>query len=148
MDHKDVIFKYIYGYKDLCKSYILITYLVTCLNMLIIVLECTNVILWRLGVCYSILPAYFGITICYPKMRLIKNLTFSSYSSHDDIKWKQFLYYWPFVRGIHCSPVESPHKGQWCGALMFSLICAWTKVEQTINMQVIWDAIMLIMTSL
>ena len=24
------------------------------------------------------------------------------------------------------SPVDSSHKGQWCGALMFSLICAWT----------------------
>ena len=23
------------------------------------------------------------------------------------------------------SPVKSPHTGQWCGALMFSLICAW-----------------------
>ena len=34
--------------------------------------------------------------------------------------------YWPFVRGIHWSPVNSPHKGQWCGSLMFSLICAWT----------------------
>ena len=29
-----------------------------------------------------------------------------------------------FVRGIHRSPVNSPHKSQWCGALMFSLICA------------------------
>ena len=26
---------------------------------------------------------------------------------------------------IHRSPVNSPHKGQWRGALMFSLICAW-----------------------
>ena len=25
--------------------------------------------------------------------------------------------------GIHRSPVNSPHKGQWHGALMFSLIC-------------------------
>ena len=33
--------------------------------------------------------------------------------------------YWPFVRGIHRSPVNSPHKGQWRGALMFSLICSW-----------------------
>ena len=33
--------------------------------------------------------------------------------------------YWPFVRGIHRSPVNSPHKGQWRGALMFSLLCAW-----------------------
>ena len=31
-----------------------------------------------------------------------------------------------FVREIHRSPVNSPHKGQWRGALMFSLICAWT----------------------
>ena len=28
-----------------------------------------------------------------------------------------------FVRGIHRPPVNSPHKGQWRGALMFSLIC-------------------------
>ena len=43
----------------------------------------------------------------------------------DVIKWKHFPCYWPFVRGIHRSPVNSPHKGQWRGALMFSLICAW-----------------------
>ena len=36
-----------------------------------------------------------------------------------------FPRYWPFVRGIHRSPVNSPHKGQWRGALIFSLICAW-----------------------
>ena len=35
---------------------------------------------------------------------------------HDDvIKWKHF----PPV------PVNSPHKGQWRGALLFSLICVW-----------------------
>ena len=45
---------------------------------------------------------------------------------HDDvIKWKHFPRYWPFVRRIHRSPVNSPHKGQWRGALMFSLICTW-----------------------
>ena len=44
--------------------------------------------------------------------------------NHDDvIKWKHFPRYWPFVRGIHRSPVNSQHKGQWRGALMFSLIC-------------------------
>ena len=32
--------------------------------------------------------------------------------------------YWPCVRGIHRSPVNFPHEGQWRGALMFSLICA------------------------
>ena len=43
----------------------------------------------------------------------------------DVIKWKHFPSYWPFVRGIHRWPVNTPHKGQWRGALMFALICAW-----------------------
>ena len=48
------------------------------------------------------------------------------HSIHDDvIEWKHFPRYWPFVRGIHRSPVNSPHKGLWRGALMFSLICVW-----------------------
>ena len=44
----------------------------------------------------------------------------------DVIKWKHFPRYWPFMRGIHRSPVNSPNKGQWHRALMFSLICVWT----------------------
>ena len=45
---------------------------------------------------------------------------------HDDvIKWKYFQRHWPFVRGLHRSPVNFLHKGQWRGALMFSLICVW-----------------------
>ena len=48
---------------------------------------------------------------------------------HDDIiKWKYFPRYWPFVRGIHRSPVNSPHRGQWRGSLMFPLIFAWINV--------------------
>ena len=31
----------------------------------------------------------------------------------------------PFVQVLHQSPVTSPHKGQWRGALMLSLICTW-----------------------
>ena len=51
---------------------------------------------------------------------------------HDDvIKWKHFPRYWPFVRGIHRSPVNSPHKGQWRGALMFSLI--YTRISGWVN---------------
>ena len=47
---------------------------------------------------------------------------------HDNvIKWKHFPRYWPFVWGIHPSPVNSPHKDQWHGTLMLSLICAWIK---------------------
>ena len=48
----------------------------------------------------------------------------------DDVtKWKYFPRHWPFVRGIHRSPVNSPHKGQWRGALMFSLICVWLRKQ-------------------
>ena len=41
-------------------------------------------------------------------------------------KWKHFARHWPFVRGIDRSPVDSPQKGQWRGAFVFSLICTWT----------------------
>ena len=55
-----------------------------------------------------------------------------SRSNHYDvIKWKHFPHHWPFVRGIHRSPVNSPHKGQWRGALMSSLIC--TQINGWVN---------------
>ena len=57
---------------------------------------------------------------------------------HDDvIKWKHLPRYWPFVRGIHRSPVNSPHKGQWRGALMFSLICA--RINDWVNNREVGD---------
>ena len=46
------------------------------------------------------------------------------FKCHDDVI--HFPRYWPFVRGIHRLPLPSPHKGQWHGALLFYLICAWT----------------------
>ena len=59
-------------------------------------------------------------------MTSLKLMVASGNIYHGDvIKWKHFLRYWPFVRGIYRSPVNSPHKGQWHGALIFSLICAW-----------------------
>ena len=40
-------------------------------------------------------------------------------------KIETFSRYWPFVWGIHQSPVNFPHKGQWRRALVFSLFCVW-----------------------
>ena len=58
--------------------------------------------------------------------------------NYDDvIKWKYFPRYWPFVRGIHRGPVNSPHIGQWRGALMFSLIC--TRINGWVN-NAYWSA--------
>ena len=78
------------------------------------------------------------LSFCRSVMQFQSNVTYARASSfhsasgsvvfNDDvIKWKYFPRYWPFVRGIHRSPVNSPHKGQWHGALMFCLICAWTR---------------------
>ena len=50
---------------------------------------------------------------------------------HDDvIKWKHFPRYWPFVRGIHRSPVNSPHKGKWRGTLN----CVFFDLRQNIRL--------------
>ena len=43
---------------------------------------------------------------------------------YNVIKWKYFPRYWPLVWGIHRSPLNSPHKGQWRRVLVFSLIFA------------------------
>ena len=59
-----------------------------------------------------------------------------------------FPRHWPFVRGIHRSPVDSPQKASdaelWC----FVWSTPEQTVEQTIGTPVIWDAIALIMTLL
>ena len=52
-------------------------------------------------------------------------LHFANKCYDDVIKWKLFPRHWPCVRGIHRSPVNSPHNSQWRRALLFSLICAW-----------------------
>ena len=57
---------------------------------------------------------FTNTNIKYPILIIVNN--------DDVIKWKPFS-----ALGIHQSPVNSPHKGQWLGALMFSLICALNK---------------------
>ena len=55
------------------------------------------------------------LTECLCHIITLLYITFEGmiYSAHCDvIKWKQFLRYWSFVRGIQRSPVNSPHKGQ------------------------------------
>ena len=87
-------------------------------------------------------------TICTADKCMLSRRTWTKWYSrqllHDYvIKWKHFPRYWPFLLGIHRSTVNSLHKGQWRGALMFSLIYAWT--NDWVNNR---DAIGLIMTSL
>ena len=65
------------------------------------------------------------VTLMIAQDNFLKQSLFHKTAVHGDvIKWKHFPHYWPFVRGIHRSPVNSTHKGQWHGALIFYLICA------------------------
>ena len=66
----------------------------------------------------------------------------SSFKDVPEFTWwrhqmENFLRYWPFVLGIHRSPVNSPHKGQWRGALMIPLICVW--INAWVNNRVAGD---------
>ena len=90
-------------------------------------INCEDVIKWRgyqksssHNDCH--IPQYAWGSRIFVFCSCIQHVSFAHY---DVSKWKNFPRYWPFVRGIHRSPVDSPHKGQWRGALMFYLICAW-----------------------
>ena len=66
--------------------------------------------------------------ICCTCVGLCEWIDTQSYSSkvYDDVvKWKHFPRFRTFVRRIHRSLVDSPHKVQWRGILMCSLIYAW-----------------------
>ena len=76
---------------------------------------------WREMICGLIWAPILHVSTVHPRIVPTGVLSFQDHV----IKWKRFPRYWPFVRGIHRSLVKSPHKGQWRGALMFSLICAW-----------------------
>ena len=69
--------------------------------------------------------AYTDICDRYALMKSLRQEKRSNPWHDDVIKLKHFPRYWPIVRGIHRSPGNFPHKGQWRGALMFSLICVW-----------------------
>ena len=69
---------------------------------------------------------YWNSSECITNLTNISHtMTYSIIHAWWRHQLETFPRYWPFVRGIHWSPVNSPHKGQWRGALMFSLICAW-----------------------
>ena len=67
---------------------------------------------------------------------------------HEEaMTWTCFLYYWPFVRGIHQSPAHFPHKGSiiWSFHVFFVVVglriqlntqsdCQWFKMQ--------WDSFM------
>ena len=95
--------------------------------------------LYRFVIVLSVLPwviYFFRFSDTSMKYNIIISMPCQWYDTviandgkfYDDVtKWKHFRRNWPFVRGIHRSPVNSPHQGQWRRALIFSLIWALNK---------------------
>ena len=75
----------------------------------------------------SYMALIYWYNIIFSKSHTCTHIVQSDHNEfYDDvIKWKHFPRYWPFVRGIHRSPVNSALKDQWRRALIFSWICAW-----------------------
>ena len=75
--------------------------------------------------------------------------TVTSVANHDDvIKWIYFLCQCSFVSGIQRSPVDSLTKVSDAQRRCFLWSAPEQTVEQTIKTPVVWDAMLLIMTSL
>ena len=88
-------------------------------------LFCCGYVIYMSCILFIYLPMFSGLFVWTRSNRMVAWVPVKQPENHDDvINWKHFARYWPFVRGIHRSPVNSPHKGQWRGALMFTLICA------------------------
>ena len=87
-----------------------------------------------LHLCMSLRFNHVISQTCYfVEVSRITNIT----NSRKHFYWKPYRTWWRhqmetfsallvFVRGFQRLPVDSAHKGQWRGALLFSLICTWT----------------------
>ena len=59
--------------------------------------------------------------------------------------WKHLLYYWPFVRGIHRPPVDSPHEGPVIRSFIFFLCCYPEQdAKQAVELPAIWEVLTLV----
>ena len=102
---------------------------IICLSMRsILILYPVNCIRW--AVAYNVFtntlmaPVMCNEGNAYPdiNLKMWYDLFQTQHHRDDVIKWKHCPRHWPFVRGIHRWAVDSPHKGQWRGALMFCFI--------------------------
>ena len=81
-------------------------------------------------------------TVCFLKIVSEKIHWFKGWGSwwiFDKSWWRHqieafFSRDWPFVRAIHRSSVDFPHKGQWREPLMFVLMYACIKFQETVDL--------------
>ena len=68
----------------------------------------------------------------------------SSIIQHDDVMiWKCFLYYWPFVRGIHRSPVVPLTNGSVMHTFGIFFLVSLNELLNKQSNLMIWDALVL-----
>ena len=83
---------------------------------------------WLFIVIFCMVLKYHKLCWCAHKAMHSCFIAGSLIQNHHLSWWRHqrepFPRYWPFVRGIQWSPVNSPDKGQWRGALVF-FIYAW-----------------------
>ena len=63
--------------------------------------------------------AFLAVTVAQRYVEQCQSQEIWVKSCSIEHKWKHFPRYWPFVQGIHRSPLNSPHKGQWHGVWYF-----------------------------
>ena len=93
-----------------------------------------------------------SITLCWVIVHGHRSFMYWLVFSLDSVTWwrhqmEPFSRHCPFVRRTHRSPVDSPHKGQW-QLWCFTWCASGQTVEQTVEMPVIWDTMVLIVMSL
>ena len=102
-----------------CMSPIVLSQIYTRCSKFVMILLCftTSSVYWNPSRLWVISMLYHWCTNSDTSLTNMDNIMTSSNG--------KFSALWPFVRGIHQSPVNSPHTGQWRGALMCSFICVW-----------------------
>ena len=99
-------------------------------NLVVLLRYSTN---WTLSITARLAGPLQLHNLEYKSLRWIKRISYIAHDKlwipracmlriaiqYDIIEWNNFPCYWPFVRGIHRTQVNSPHKGQSRGALMF-----------------------------
>ena len=103
----------------------------TIANALELHLSCTSPSNWWSPVQHKDVLSVAHSPVWWLHILMVIYLHNSTTLHNEVIKWKHFRQYWPFVQEILQSPVNSPHKGQWCLTLMFSLIC--TSINSWVN---------------